>query len=1062
MARAGSPTITADVAVADVPEGTLAQVTGTYSDADGDVVTLSASEGDIEKTGSSSGNWRWTQPEPDGPRTSTVIVTATDGDEPSTFAEFELHVQNLAPSTFTTGPKFVPVQSKSPRLFRWSASDVPADTVTQVVSCGFGTTLALGQTIIECAFEEPGTSLVGVTASDEDGGFADGRISAIATSQVQSVADGHVVIDGAVDTENMGGALAMADLNSDGRADLAVGSVSNDLMPTQPGPGYVAIVLGGTDATSIDLGSVEASAGYRILGAAAGEQLGRSLAPAGDVNGDGRQDLIVGAPQASPAGRAYAGAAYIVYGTTATSDLDLSSLQTSRGVMISGSAAGDAAGMAVSGVGDVNGDGYADVAVGSPGADPQGRESAGAVHVVFGGPSLVGLDLQTLPSSAGRSILGTAGLALGGAISGGDINGDDIADVIIGSHHHSTKVWVIYGSPAPNAVDTASFQPGDGFAISGRGAGSNSRFGAALASGDVDGDGYDDVIVGAPGWNESTAATFATGAVFIVRGAETTTDIAGVGATGGPRIFRYRGERSQDAVGSALAVGDWNADGRSDVVIGAHESGNTDVVSGSAYLVTGTSTLEDLDFRDLADGWRRIDGDAGYAYAGRAVAVGDFSGDGIDDISIGASSYQLHERGRASVFVSLDDIPPVGSVVINGGAALTASPNVSLSIGATDASSVVTVSISSDGAAWSTMPYLDATAWSLTDPASGGSATNGQRTVYVRWTDTHGNTSPVSTDSITLDTVAPAGQITIGGGAAATKATAVTISTPATDSTSSVSQVELSNDGATWSPLPYAASVSWVLPAGNGTRKVWAKWRDAAGNWSAPATDTIVLDTVAPTAISPTKAFVPGSTLSAGKPAIRFSFSGSDATSGIDHYELALSTDGGAYATVSSSLTAPTLTRPLASGHTYRARVRAIDGAGNVGAWAYGASFKLTTHQESSRSMRWTGTWRTGTSASYWGGHDRYATAAGARGGLTFTGRSFAWIGSVGPSRGWARVYVNGALVKSINLHAATSAHRRILFATSWSTVASRTVSIRIGGTTGHPRGDIDAFIVGS
>jgi hypothetical protein len=143
-------------------------------------------------------------------------------------------------------------------------------------------------------------------------------------------------------------------------------------------------------------------------------------------------------------------------------------------------------------------------------------------------------------------------------------------------------------------------------------------------------------------------------------------------------------------------------------------------------------------------------------------------------------------------------------------------------------------------------------------------------------------------------------------------------------------------------------------------------------------------------------------------------------------------------------------------------RVRAIDEAGNVGAWAYGTSFRLTTYQESSRSIRWTGTWRTGTSPTFWGGRDRYATLAGAKGSLTFTGRSFAWVGSVGPTRGWARVYVNGRLVKSINLRAATNAHQRILFATSWSTATRRTVTIRISGTPGHPRGDVDAFIVGS
>jgi hypothetical protein len=983
---AASPTIAADVAITYALEGTLAEATGTYNDGDGDVVTLSASEGYIEKTsGTSTGAWRWTEGADDGPLTSTVIVTATDGSSAPVDAQFDLQVQNHAPWTWTTGRGLVPVHSKSSRYFEWSATDVPADTVTSAVSCGSGMEVARGETITEgvnwirCSFDVPGSTLVGVSASDEDGGSADGRISTFATSQVRSMADAQLVVDGASGSENMGGALAMTDLNGDGRADLAVGSLTNDLMPWQPGPGYVSVVLGGTDATSIDLGSVGAGKGYRILEAEPGGEFGSALAAAGDVNGDGREDLIVGARSAAPFGRSYAGAAYVIYGSSATTDVDLASLPPTRGVMIAGSAPGDHAGMAVAGVGDINGDGYADVAVGSPDADPLGREGAGGVNIVFGGPSLGDIDLQNLPAASGMPLIGPQFGQLGGVIASGDVNGDHLSDVIVSSTHYVKKVWVIYGSSSPHAVDMASFQSADGFTISANGASSGARFGAALASGDVDGDGFDDVLIGAPGWNLGGAATLDTGALFIVRGATTTSDIASVLTTGGPRIFRYRGDQRKDGAGSSLATGDWNGDGRADVVIGAYPSSNNDDVSGSAYLVAGTAALKDLNLGVLADGWQRIDGDGVAAYAGRAAATGDFSGDGVDDVSIGAPSYYLNVPGRTSVFVSspvdrpptVDSAPPVGSVVINAGAALTAEPTVALSIAATDTSGVATVSISNDGATWFTTPYLAATGWSLTDPTTGGSITNGTRTVYVKWTDTHGNVSPV-------------------------------------------------------------------------------------------ASDTIILDTLAPTVTAPTKALVLGSTLTAGRPTVRFAWSRSDVGSGVHHYEFGLSTDGGAYATVASSLASPTFDRALATGHTYRARVRATDVAGNVGAWAYGSAFRLTTYQESSGAVHWSGTWRTGSSTSFWGGHDRYAGAAGAKASLTFSGRSFAWVGSVGPSRGWAKVYVNGVLVKSVNLNAAANANRRILFTATWSTARNRTITIRISGTAGHPRGDIDAFLTGS
>ncbi len=223
---------------------------------------------------------------------------------------------------------------------------------------------------------------------------------------------------------------------------------------------------------------------------------------------------------------------------------------------------------------------------------------------------------------------------------------------------------------------------------------------------------------------------------------------------------------------------------------------------------------------------------------------------------------------------------------------------------------------------------------------------------------------------------------------------------------------------------------------------------------------TVNPDNVAPTATTPKHAFATTGTVSSGKVPVRFTWSGSDAGAGIGRYVVAISTDGGAWSTISSTVTSASITRSLSGGHAYRFRVRPVDKAGNYGIWKYGSTFRVTSYQETSSRLVYTGTWTRPTSASYWGSYLRYAKAAGAKASITFTGRGYAWIGCVGPGRGSAKVYVNGTLVKTVSTYSATTACQKVLTTLSWSTASSRRVTIVVSGTSGHPRVAVDAIVV--
>jgi lysozyme len=192
---------------------------------------------------------------------------------------------------------------------------------------------------------------------------------------------------------------------------------------------------------------------------------------------------------------------------------------------------------------------------------------------------------------------------------------------------------------------------------------------------------------------------------------------------------------------------------------------------------------------------------------------------------------------------------------------------------------------------------------------------------------------------------------------------------------------------------------------------------------------------------------------------VKTSWSAAD-PSGIASYKLQRQVDAGTWTTVTLDAATDTVLREaLKSGSTVRYRVRATDGNGNTSSYVYGPTFLPRRVQQTSTAVSWGGTWKNASDPSYSGGSVRYSTSAGAWASYTFTGSAVAWVAERGPTRGSARVYVDGVYKKTVDLYYPTYQSKRIVYAINWSANGTHTIRIVVEGTAGHPRVDVDAFV---